>query len=344
VAPGHANEQTEQVPVVSSTTAEVNPSQTAGSDAVETIKANDQSDLSTGLFSTTTQGSAPPETDEEHTHTPKLSDVPDVDPNQLMDEQENNADDLNDPSRHPAFAPHIHPQLTDDDNDEPMEAAYNHPEVTSTIPETMPPPSTSAETEQPNDHEISTSAPDQSTSTDHPMPTIANTEPNYSTADQPFATEQRAANHDATLTAPDPVIAATSPPTTTAEGIVNQTSSMDAMDAIPSKTETLPPRAVSPNATASATSIVQDINSGNTNPIPEAQTPTSIEPPTTVTAPETDPSQPSATAMQPVPVEATASAPIPPLSNAPDFQQDTNSTPAESHADASPEEKHDQAQ
>ncbi|SAM03336.1 hypothetical protein [Absidia glauca] len=344
VAPGHANEQTQQVPVINSTTAETNPSQTTGPDAVETAKANDQSDLSTGLFSTRTQDHAPPETDEEHTHTPKLSDVPDVDPSQLMDEQENNADDLNDPSRHPAFAPHIHPQLTDDDNDEPMEAAYNHPESTSTIPETIPPPSITAETEQPIDHEISTSAPDQSTSADHPMPTIANTESNYSTADQPFATEQRAVNHDATLNAPDPVIATTSPPTTTAEDIANETSSMDAMDVIPSETENLPPRAASPNATASANSIVQDINSSNTSPIPEAQAPTSIEPPTTVTAPETDPSQPSATDMQPVPVEATASAPIPPLSTAPDSQQDTNSASTESQADPSQENKHDQAQ
>ncbi|CAO3588101.1 unnamed protein product [Absidia cylindrospora] len=56
--------------------------------------------------------------DEERTHTPKLSDVPDVDPDQLMvdndDDKESNTDDLNDASRHPAFAPHIHPRLTDD--------------------------------------------------------------------------------------------------------------------------------------------------------------------------------------------------------------------------------------
>ncbi|ORZ21387.1 hypothetical protein BCR42DRAFT_488469 [Absidia repens] len=75
-----------------------------------------------GLF---TARSSPPNkqvsstiADEERTHTPKLSDVPDVDPDQLMadndDDKESNTDDLNDASRHPAFAPHIHPRLTDD--------------------------------------------------------------------------------------------------------------------------------------------------------------------------------------------------------------------------------------
>lgn len=323
VATGHANEQTQQVPAISSTTTEINPSQPAGPDTVEATKTSDQSDLSNGLFSTTTQVHAPPETDEEHTHTPKLSDVPDVDPTQLMDEQESTTEDLNDPSRHPAFAPHIHPQLTDDDDDEPMEAAYNHPEVTSTIPKTISSPSTTTEIEQLVDHEFSTSAPDQPTATDHPMPTIAHTEPNYGTVEQPLAPESRA--HDANLSAPDSVTTTTAP-TTTAEGVTTQTSSLDAMDAIPSESENFPPGTVSP-ITASA--IVQDINA---NQVPEAQASVSSEPPTIATAPETDPSQHTAANIHPVPVETTTSAP--------DFQQDTNNAPTENHTDTTLENQH----
>ncbi|KAF7728185.1 hypothetical protein EC973_006579 [Apophysomyces ossiformis] len=55
--------------------------------------------------------------DEECTHTPKLEDVSDVEPenNTDKDDEESNGDDINDPARHPASIPHVHPRLTDDE-------------------------------------------------------------------------------------------------------------------------------------------------------------------------------------------------------------------------------------
>ncbi|KAI8341538.1 hypothetical protein BC941DRAFT_417214 [Chlamydoabsidia padenii] len=86
----------------------------------------------TGLSTTTTQEHTAiiSDNDEDRTHTPKLSDVPDVDTDQIMDDKESNTDDLNDASRHPAFAPHIHPQLTD----EPMIQQPGEPTMVSIQP------------------------------------------------------------------------------------------------------------------------------------------------------------------------------------------------------------------
>lgn len=56
------------------------------------------------------------ENDEERTHTPKLDEVSDVEPDQKLvpgdDEEQSNMDDLNDAAKHPADIPHANPNVS----------------------------------------------------------------------------------------------------------------------------------------------------------------------------------------------------------------------------------------
>ncbi|KAI8097375.1 uncharacterized protein BX664DRAFT_356627 [Halteromyces radiatus] len=125
---------------INSTTIQTTPTTTlpstingTSSEAKTTI--TDVTDQNRGLFSTPIDNKIVSSLadEEERTPTPKLSDVSDVD--QTMgddDDKESNADDLNDASRHPAFAPHIHPRLNGDDN------LYNTSEQTSTATTNTP--------------------------------------------------------------------------------------------------------------------------------------------------------------------------------------------------------------
>ncbi|CAO3686521.1 unnamed protein product [Rhizopus microsporus] len=57
------------------------------------------------------------EDDEKRSHTPKLDDISDEEPEPSLDneDEDNDADNINDPSKHPAFAPHAQAHMTDDD-------------------------------------------------------------------------------------------------------------------------------------------------------------------------------------------------------------------------------------
>ncbi|KAI9283206.1 hypothetical protein BY458DRAFT_583079 [Sporodiniella umbellata] len=58
-----------------------------------------------------------PEEEENQSHTPKLDDISDEEPEQSLDNEDddNDADNINDPSKHPALAPHAEAHMTDDD-------------------------------------------------------------------------------------------------------------------------------------------------------------------------------------------------------------------------------------
>ncbi|KAI8073169.1 hypothetical protein BC940DRAFT_290702 [Gongronella butleri] len=71
------------------------------------------------------------EEDDSRTPTPKLSDVSDADPDAMLDDDDDDdkSNDLNDASQHPAYAPHVHPRLTDDEQIDSLATS----EQTSTV-------------------------------------------------------------------------------------------------------------------------------------------------------------------------------------------------------------------
>ncbi|KAG0171703.1 hypothetical protein DFQ28_000714 [Apophysomyces sp. BC1034] len=78
--------------------------------------------------------------DEECTHTPKLEEISDVEPenNTDKDDEESNGDDVNDPARHPASIPHVHPRLTDDEAMDSIDVTPRTEEGDLMMPESVP--------------------------------------------------------------------------------------------------------------------------------------------------------------------------------------------------------------
>jgi hypothetical protein len=77
------------------------------------------------------------EDDESRSQTPKLDDISDEEPDPTLDndDDDNDTDNMNDPSKHPALAPHAQAHMTDDDMMTDSTAATPQTEETTPMPQ-----------------------------------------------------------------------------------------------------------------------------------------------------------------------------------------------------------------
>ncbi|KAI8091050.1 uncharacterized protein B0P05DRAFT_528555 [Gilbertella persicaria] len=108
-----SEEEPEPMETESSTLAESTENQNSTLSKQDTIPGGPSSLITNKAISALQQDD---DDDEQRSQTPKLDDISDDEENRNNeDEEDNDVDSINDPSKHPALAPHAQARMTDDD-------------------------------------------------------------------------------------------------------------------------------------------------------------------------------------------------------------------------------------